>query len=87
MSALRDELRGFAIQKGDEELLRRLESLKLYAAIKTPSHIVLMAAGMLDNSCGFIHAKRTPTPESLGHLFHVKVLEPLGDNLYFYLSN
>lgn len=87
MSGETEELTGYNYSAHDTTILTKMKSLKLYCAVKTPAHIVMMSGGMLDNSCGYIYTATRPTPESMGQLYHLQVLEPLGNDFYFYISN
>lgn len=71
----------------DLEILEHLSELEMHGVYKVEPVIVFIKDGLLDNSYGFIVGGDGANYEKLGHLFRIKLLEKVRDNIFFYIAN
>ena len=81
-----DTLKGYRFSSRDESILKGLSQAGCYCLVKTRGYLVFMTGGLLDKSIGFIWGRPRPGRGSLGPLFHLALLEDLGDSFFFYVS-
>lgn len=82
-----DTLTQYAFSPLDKSILEKLENLNIYCAYKENNKIIFIVSGLLDNMIGYVYSKepfdKTYTSPSL----HFSILEPAGENFYYYVSN
>jgi len=87
ISDKKEILKDYEYSNADKDILKILLDLKCYCVAKEGRNILFLTGGIIDNCIGFIYSSEKPTNQNLGLLYHIYLIEDLGNNFYYFISN
>ena len=82
-----DTLSHYKFSVSDQSILEKLTALGVYCAYKEQDKVIFIVSGLLDNMFGYIYSKNPIEKNIATPSLHTSILEPAGENFYYYVSN